>query len=310
MAANKLELVIEVETKGANASIKRVNSSLSSMEAVALKTARGASSGIDSLTVSIAKGAAAANVLPHAFERMVGWLKEQIVETSRLAARNETLAVVNAQLARANGYSEGSIGRLVGRVKELGITTQASRDIVNKTIAPQPDLSEATELTRLARDAAVVAGQDSSQALQGIIDVITTQQIEVLRTYGINIQFERASSRLTTSRSSKAGTSVMSLIPEVVHGITKPPSRKSFVYGEIGYKRLILRPWHGSVPGVQPGHSRAALTRLAQAGRQRLTRQTALRAVGAGDAPGTQIHLSIQSKASSCIWGVNECGTS
>ncbi len=191
-AANKLELVIEVDTKGANASIKSVNSSLSSMEAAALKTARGASSGIDSLTVSIAKGAAAANVLSGAFERVVGWLKEQIVETSRLAARNETLAVVNAQLARANGYSEGSIERLVGRIKELGITTQASRDIVNKMIASQLDLSKATELARLAQDAAVVSGQDSSQALQGIIAGITTQQIEVLRTYGINIQFERA----------------------------------------------------------------------------------------------------------------------
>lgn len=192
MSSNKLELVIEVDTKGANASIKSVNSSLSSMEAAALKTARGASSGIDSLTVSIAKGAAAANVLSNAFERVVGWMKEQIVETSRLAARNETLAVVNAQLARANGYSEGSIERLVGRVKELGITTQASRDIVNKMIASQLDLSKATELARLAQDAAVVSGQDSSQALQGIIAGITTQQIEVLRTYGINIQFERA----------------------------------------------------------------------------------------------------------------------
>ena len=39
-AANNLELVIEVDAKGANASIKSVNSSLSSMEAAALKTAR------------------------------------------------------------------------------------------------------------------------------------------------------------------------------------------------------------------------------------------------------------------------------
>jgi len=162
------------------------------MEAAALKTARGASSGIDSLTVSIAKGAAAANVLSGAFERVVGWMKAQITEAAQLAARNETLAVVNAQLARANGYTEGSIERLVGRVKELGITTQASRDIVNKMIASQLDLSKATELARMAQDAAVVAGQDSSQALQGIIAGITTQQTQVLRTYGINIQFERA----------------------------------------------------------------------------------------------------------------------
>ena len=83
------------------------------------------------------------------------------------------------------------IERLVDRIKRLGITTQASRDIVNKMIAAQLDLSKATELARLAQDAAVVAGQDSSQALQGIMHGITTQQIEVLRTYGINVQFER-----------------------------------------------------------------------------------------------------------------------
>ena len=191
-ADNKLELVVEVDVNRANASIKSVNAGLTSMEATAAKAARGASSGIDGLTVSVAKGAAAAGVLASAFERVVGWVKTQIEETSRLAARNETLAVVNAQLARANGYNEGSIERLVGRIKDLGITTQASRDIVNKMIAAQLDLSKATDLARLAQDAAVVAGQDSSAALQGIMSGITTQQIEVLRTYGINIQFERA----------------------------------------------------------------------------------------------------------------------
>jgi hypothetical protein len=191
-ADNKLELVVEVDVNRANASIKSVNAGLSSMEATAVKAARGASSGIDGLTVSVAKGAAAAGVLASAFERVVSWVKTQIEETSRLAARNETLAVVNAQLARANGYNEGSIERLVNRIKDLGITTQASRDIVNKMIASQLDLSKATDLARLAQDAAVVAGQDSSQALQGIMAGITTQQIEVLRTYGINIQFERA----------------------------------------------------------------------------------------------------------------------
>ena len=59
-------------------------------------------------------------------------------------------------------------------------------------IASQLDLSKATDLARLAQDAAVVAGQNSSEALQGIIHGITTQQIEGLRTYGINVQFERA----------------------------------------------------------------------------------------------------------------------
>ncbi len=146
---------------------------------------------VDGFTVSVAKGAAAGTVVAHAFEKVVGWVKEYTVEAAKLAARNETLAVVNQQLARANGYQGDSIERLVERVKALGITTQAARDTVNKMIAAQLDLSKATDLARLAQDAAVVAGENSSQALHGIMHRITNQQIEVLRTYGINVTFER-----------------------------------------------------------------------------------------------------------------------
>jgi hypothetical protein len=192
---NTLQLVIQVEADNANNSIKSVNASLSSLESTAVSAARGASQGIDGLTASVARGAAAGTVLAHAFEKVVGWVKEYTLEAARLAARNETLAVVNQQLARANSYNGDAIERLVDRIKALGITTQASRDTVNKMIAAQLDLSKATDLARLAQDAAVVAGQNSSQALEGIIHGITTQQIEVLRTYGINVQFEQAFTR-------------------------------------------------------------------------------------------------------------------
>jgi hypothetical protein len=114
-ADNKLELVVEVDVNRANASIKSVNAGLSSMEATAVKASRGASSGIDGLTVSVAKGAAAAGVLASAFERVVGWVISQIEETSRLAARNERLlstrsspAPMATTRARSNGWSLGS----------------------------------------------------------------------------------------------------------------------------------------------------------------------------------------------------------
>jgi hypothetical protein len=89
---NKLELVVEIDTNRANASIKSVNSSLSSMEAAAAKSARGASAGIDGLTASMVKGAAAGTVLGHAFERAVGWLKEYGAEIVKYAARTQTRA--------------------------------------------------------------------------------------------------------------------------------------------------------------------------------------------------------------------------
>ncbi len=114
---NKLELVVEVDVDRANASIKTINRSLSSIERAAGSAAQGASRGIDGIAVSVAKGAAAATLLTGAFQRLAGWVREYTVEAARLAARNETLAVVTAQLARANGYTEGSIERLVERVK-------------------------------------------------------------------------------------------------------------------------------------------------------------------------------------------------
>jgi hypothetical protein len=53
---NKLELVVEVDVNKANASIKSINTGLSSMEQAAGKAARGASTGIDGLTVSRVSG--------------------------------------------------------------------------------------------------------------------------------------------------------------------------------------------------------------------------------------------------------------
>src|ERR1039458_9290182 len=60
---NKLELVVEVGVNKANASIKSINTGLSSMEQAAGKAARGASAGIDGFTVSMVKGATAGNLL-------------------------------------------------------------------------------------------------------------------------------------------------------------------------------------------------------------------------------------------------------
>ena len=54
-ADNKLELVVEVDVAKGNASINSRNPGLSSTEQAASKAGRGASTGIDSITVSMAK---------------------------------------------------------------------------------------------------------------------------------------------------------------------------------------------------------------------------------------------------------------
>jgi len=62
-ADNRLELVVEVDTRGANASIKSVNSALGSMEQAAAKAAQGASQGIDGMTASMTKAVLAGQAI-------------------------------------------------------------------------------------------------------------------------------------------------------------------------------------------------------------------------------------------------------
>ena len=62
-ADNTLQLVIQVDADKANASIKSVNTGLSSIETTAVTAAKGASRGIDGMTASMAKGVVAGNLL-------------------------------------------------------------------------------------------------------------------------------------------------------------------------------------------------------------------------------------------------------
>ncbi|GIU74774.1 MAG: hypothetical protein KatS3mg004_1861 [Bryobacteraceae bacterium] len=79
MADNKLELVVEIDTKQANASIKSVNASLTSMEAAAVKTARGAAQGIDGMTASMAKAVAAGQLIYSALSAAARAMREMTV---------------------------------------------------------------------------------------------------------------------------------------------------------------------------------------------------------------------------------------
>ena len=204
-APNELNLQITGDATNYNRAADSANKSTARLGQTAQQVGRGASQsfeqmavsasrsqrGVSDLTSSLAKGVLAGTLLAGSFAGALSALRDYTSEAAKLAARNETLAVVSSQLAKANGLNDTAVQALVVRMKELGITTQQSFDAVNKMIAAQLDLSKATDLARLAQDAAVVAGVNSSQALEGIVNGITTQQIEVLRTYGINVQFER-----------------------------------------------------------------------------------------------------------------------
>ena len=74
-ADNKLELVIQVDAAGANASIKSVNKSLSGLEKTAVSSAKGASQGIDGMTLSMTKAVVAGNAIYDVAKRAFTALK-------------------------------------------------------------------------------------------------------------------------------------------------------------------------------------------------------------------------------------------
>jgi phosphopantetheine adenylyltransferase len=123
MADNK-KLVVEVNVNKANASIKSINTGLSSMEQAAGKAARGAYAGIDGLTISMVKGSAAGNLLADSIRKALDWAKEWTLGAAQHAAHTDKMSLSMAALAKAHGVSAEASNRAVEAVKKVGFGTQ------------------------------------------------------------------------------------------------------------------------------------------------------------------------------------------
>lgn len=118
---------------------------------------------------------------------------------TKLAARVETLGVVTTQLGKNVGVTEKQMRVLEQRVKSKGITLQATRESIALMIQAEIDLAHATELARLAQDAAVIANENSSEAFRRLVFVITSGNVRMARTLGLQVSFERAYKRMADS---------------------------------------------------------------------------------------------------------------
>lgn len=114
-----------------------------------------------------------------------------IVSSVQLAARVETLGVVTETLGENIGLTTTEVRELEQAVSNQGITLQASRQSIARMIQGNIDLAHATDLARLAQDAAVIAGIGSSEAFERLTTAISSGQVEMLRTMGISVTFEQ-----------------------------------------------------------------------------------------------------------------------
>ena len=108
------------------------------------------------------------------------------------AARTETLGVVLKTVGKNAGYSDDELSGYEKSVKELGITTQVTRTVLTRMMQAQIDLTHAEELANVARNAAVIANENTSDSLEAILHGITSLQPEILRTRGLVINLQAA----------------------------------------------------------------------------------------------------------------------
>ena len=191
MADNRLELVVEVDANRANASIESVNASLSSMEAAAAKSARGAVQGIDGMTAAMVKGATAGNLLADAIKSALTWAKDFTVGSVMMAAANAKAEASLKELANAHGVGAVAAARQVSAIEEIGFEYTEAAHAVQRLIVADLELSKAQGLAKLAKDAAAVQNITAGEALESIVMAIESGASRSLRTLGLFVDFQK-----------------------------------------------------------------------------------------------------------------------
>jgi hypothetical protein len=159
---------------------------------VALGALAGVAAGVTGALVNM--GLQAANALKSFVGQAVG-----------LRARVDTLGVTLNLVGQKAGYTAEQIEATEEELKGLGITTQAARQSLLLMTRANIDWSQAAILARIAQDAAVVAGLNSSQAFERLIRGIQKGEPELLDELGLTINRTRAYEDLakTLDKSSK-----------------------------------------------------------------------------------------------------------
>ena len=184
---NQIELVVTVQVDKANQSIKSVNANLNSIETAAAKSAAAASHGIDAMTVSMAKGAAAGHLLADAIKEAINFAKEWTIEAAKEAAHTERAAVVARSLAKAHGDGAAAAEKAIEAIKAVGYATADATTTVQKLIIADIGLDKASSLAKIAKDAAAVSteGIGAADAFEKIMLAIETGQSRGLRTLNL-----------------------------------------------------------------------------------------------------------------------------
>lgn len=116
---------------------------------------------------------------------------EYLKEAALLSARYETLGVSMVQVGKNVGYTTQQMNDNAAALQKTGITMMESRQLTMQLVQSHIDLAQSTKLARIAQDAAVIGGINSTEAFGRMVHGIQSAQVEILRGIGINVSFEQ-----------------------------------------------------------------------------------------------------------------------
>lgn len=122
-----------------------------------------------------------------------------VKDSTLLAARFETMGVVMGVAGNNAGYTRKEMDAFADSLQKSGISMMQSRNAMTQLATAHIDLAKAASLGRAAQDLAVVGGINSSEALGRMINGIKSGEVEILRTLGLNVNFEASYRKLATT---------------------------------------------------------------------------------------------------------------
>ena len=144
----------------------------------------------DSVTAGFAKLRQAIIGLGVAYAAMK--VSQYIRDAAFMAAKYEMLGVSMKTVGNIARYTGAQMEEAAVKMQKLGIAMVDSRNATIQLVTAGLKLADAEKFASVARDAAVVGMTNTTDALTNIILAVKSGETEILKTLGINVNFEQS----------------------------------------------------------------------------------------------------------------------